>query len=579
MRFALLLLAAGLLTAQPRPAPDLILYNGKVITVDPKDSIAEAIALGGGKILAVGSNADIRKLAAKTTKLVDLKGQTATPGLIDTHCHFQEVAQIYDVELSDPEIAKMSDLLDRVKAKVAKSKPGEWIRGSGWDEGKLAERRYVLASDLDQVAPNNPVWLTHTTGHYGAANSLALKLAGVTTETKDPPAGTIDRDASGNPTGVLKEAATQLVLSKVPKYTREQMKAGLLKVIDDFHREGMTGVKNPGITAADWDLYQQLLGEGRLNIRLFALWQGGRTLASAREALERVKNLPKPPFAQSGRLVSGGIKLFMDGSGGARTAWMYDDWNKNSTDIDKGNKGYPTTDPEVYRAQVKLFHEAGIHVSTHAIGDRAIDWVVDTYAMQLHGKPTQGLRHGIIHCNTPTDHAIEVMSQLQHDYDSGYPEAQSTFTWWIGDNYAGNLGPQRSQRLMPFKTYVLKRMIWGGGSDFHVTPFPARYGLWASVERQTLKGVYGDRPFGMSESVGIHTALKSYTIWAAHQLFLEDKVGSIEAGKEADIAIWDRDMYSVPPAELKDLKCTMTLFHGRVVWDAAHPQNSTSVTH
>ena len=229
-------------------------------------------------------------------------------------------------------------------------------------------------------------------------------------------------------------------------------------------------------------------------MRAFALWHGGRTLASAQAALELVKAQPKPPLSFDGLLLSGGIKLYMDGSGGARTAWMYQDWNRESTGIDTGNKGYPTTDPQIYREQVKLFHDAGIHVSTHAIGDRAIDWVVDTYAAVLKNKPTPGLRHGVIHCNTPTDHAIDTMARLQQQYDAGYPEAQATFMWWLGDTYAGNLGPQRSLRLMPFHTYVAKGVKWGGGSDFHVTPFPARYGLWASVERKTLKGVYGEQP-------------------------------------------------------------------------------------
>lgn len=562
----LLLLGFGLsitLFAQP----DLIVINGKIITVDAKDSIAQALAIRGGKIVAVGSNAEIRKLATAQTRTLDLHGKTATPGLIDSHCHFRETEVLYDVDLSDPSIRKMQDILDHVAAKVKTSRPGQWIRGSGWDEGRLAELRYIYASDLDKVAPANPVWLTQTTGHYGVANSLALKLAGITKETKDPPAGTIDRDAQGRPTGILKEgAATSLVTRLIPSHTREEERAGLLRIIADFNKEGMTAVKNPGITQADWDLYQDLLKDGKLNVRVFALWQGGRTLASARDAMKRALNQPKPPGSFDGRLLSGGIKLFMDGSGGARTAWMYQDWNKNVTGIDTGNSGYPITDPEVYRAQVKMFHEAGLHVSTHAIGDRAIDWVVDTYAQVLKDKPTSGLRHGVIHCNTPTDHAIETMAMLQKQYDAGYPEAQSTFTWWIGDTYAGNLGPERALRLMPFHTFLAKGVMWAGGSDFHVTPYPARYGLWASVVRKTLRGVYGSQPFGVAEAVDVHAALRSYTIWGAHQLFLEDRIGSLEVGKEADIAVWDRDLYSIPADDLQNLKCERTLVHGQTVY-------------
>jgi predicted amidohydrolase YtcJ len=140
--------------------------------------------------------------------------------------------------------------------------------------------------------------------------------------------------------------------------------------------------------------------------------------------------------------------------------------------------------------------------------------------------------------------------------------------WWIGDTYAGNFGPQRNVRLDPFKTFQTKGIQWGGGSDFPVTPFPARYGVWATVARETLKGVYGPNPFGRTESVDVHTALRSYTAWAARQLFLEDKVGSIEAGKEADIAVWDQDLYSTPTASLKNMKCELTVFSGRVVYQA-----------
>jgi predicted amidohydrolase YtcJ len=154
---------------------------------------------------------------------------------------------------------------------------------------------------------------------------------------------------------------------------------------------------------------------------------------------------------------------------------------------------------------------------------------------------------------------------LQTQYDAGAPESQATFAWWLGDNYAGNLGPERAPRLNPFHTYVTKGIRWAGGSDYGVTPFPARYGLWASVARKTLNGTYGATPFGTAESVDIKTALRSYTAWAAHQMFLDDRTGSIEAGKDADIAVWDRNMYTIPTDGLKDLKCELTLFRGKIV--------------
>ncbi len=552
--------------AQTGPA-ETILVNGRIITGDARDFIVEALAIKDGKVLATGSRASIEKFSGAATKTIDLQGRTATPGLIDTHIHFQEVDNIYAVDLSE---AKSIDAcLAKIKEGVAKVKPGEWVRGGRWDEGKFDEHRYLLASDIDKVAPNNPVWMIQTTGHYGVANTVALKLAHIDATTKNPAAGTIDHDASGQPTGVLKEgAATSMVTRLIPRYSHDQLRAGLLKAIADVNREGMTGVKVPGIGQTDWDLYQELLKDDKVNVHLFALWSGGNTVESTKAAIDRIMTLPHIPAAPiDDRVILGGVKLFMDGSGGARTAWMYDDWSVNYKDTDVGNKGFPITPPPVYREQVRLIHNAGLHVSTHAIGDQAIDWVVDTYALMFKEKPTKGLRHGIIHFNIPSDHAIATVAAMQRDFDAGYPELQASFMWWIGDNYAGNYGEKRDPRVIPLKTLVAKGVQFGGGSDFSVTPYPARYGLWASVARKTQNSRYGATPFGTAESIDIHTALRSYTRWASHQLFLDDKIGSLEAGKDADIAVWDRDFYKVPTDQIKDAKCELTLFRGKVVWN------------
>ncbi len=347
------------------------------------------------------------------------------------------------------------------------------------------------------------------------------------------------------------------------------MREDVLRIIAGFNREGMTGAKDLNISQAKWDLYRQLLEEGKLTVRVAALWRVGSTLEAAREAKAAIEKNPRGPLGD-GRLVSAGVKLYIDGSGGARTAWMHDDWNKDLDGVDKGNKGYPANGdayPEIFRQQVKLFTAAGIHVGAHAVGDRGIDFVVDTFEEALREHPIKGLRHSIIHANVPTDHAMNVMASLQKTYDAGYPEAQAPFLWWIGDTYAGNFGPKRNPRLEPFRSFVKHGVIWAGGSDYSVTPYPARYGLWASVARETQAATYGKTPFGMAESIDIRTALKSYTVWAARQLFLEKEVGSLEVGKQADIAIWDRDLYKVPAAQLKDLRCEMTLVAGAVVFE------------
>jgi predicted amidohydrolase YtcJ len=397
-----------------------------------------------------------------------------------------------------------------------------------------------------------------------------MKLSGVTRDTTDPPGGTIDRDASGNPTGVMKERATGLIRTGGGGGRGGSMRDNVLRIIDGFNREGMTGAKDLNISRAKWDLYKQLLDEGLLTVRVTALWRGGATIQAIEQAIATIKEQPKAPESLGGgRLVSGGVKLYIDGSGGARTAWMHEDWNKDLKDVDLGNKGYPANNekyPEIYKDQVRMLTAAGIHVGTHAVGDKGIDWVVDTYAEVLKANPVKGLRHSIIHANVPTDRAIKVMAELQRTYDSAYPEAQAPFLWWIGDTYAGNFGPTRNQRLEPFKSFQNNGVIWAGGSDYSVTPYPARYGLWASVVRETQAGAYGKTPFGMAESVDIRTALKSYTIWAARQMFLERQVGSLEVGKDADIAVWDRNMYTIASADLKDLRCEMTLVAGKIVF-------------
>jgi predicted amidohydrolase YtcJ len=565
--------------ARASPA-QLVLIHGTILTVDPADSTAEALAIRDGKIAAIGTSEEVLRLAGPATRRIDLNGRTATPGLIDSHAHIAEggLDEVYNVRLGDA--ASVSEAVRRVAAAVALLKPGEWLQGAGWDEGKLAERRYLTAADLDAVSPDNPVWLEHTTGHYGVANSVALRLAHITAQTLDPPAGTIDRGAAGVPTGVLKEAAMTPVVSMIPPPTPEQRRAGILKSIDLLHREGMTAVKDPAIDRPVWDAYRALLSEGKLTERICVLWYAGTTLESARAALAQITAQPRPPQSLGdGRLLSCGAKIFMDGSGGARTAWLYQPWNKDFTGIDAGNSGYPTVDPAVYREQVRLFHDAGVHVGTHAIGDRAIDWVVDTYAQVLAETPTPSLRHSIIHANIPSDHALETMAMLQRKYDAGYPEVQAPFMWWIGDTYAGNFGRERALRLVPLKTFLDRGIRWGGGSDYPVTPLAARYGLWASVERETLKGTYGAHPFGTAEAVDIRTALRSYTVWAARQLFLENQTGSLEVGKDADIAIWDKNPYQVPARELRNLRCRITIMNGEVVYNADGESKQRGGTH
>ena len=573
------ILVALLLTSvfAQSPNADLLLLHGHILTVDKKDSVVQAIAVRHGTIVKIGSDTEVLQFAGngRGIRIIDLHGRTATPGLIDTHAHIAEggVEELYGVKLSDA--TSVGEVLSRVKAKVAQIKPGDWVTGSGWDEGKLADHRYITAADLDTVAPDNPVWLVHTTGHYGVANSAALKLAHINAASSDPPAGTIDRDSHGNPTGVLKEeSAMEPVTTLIPPTTLKQMREGILHIQQVLHREGMTAVKDPDIRQIHWDAYKSLLDEGQLKERVCVLWHAGSTLESARKALDHINAVPRlPTTLGNNRLLSCGAKIYMDGSGGARTGWVYDAWLRNAaipdvTSSGAANRGYPQVDPTIYREMVRLFHQNNVPVGTHAVGDRAMDWVVDTYALVEQEESHAGLRHSIIHANLPSPHALEVMANLQRKYDAGYPEMQPEFLWWIGDIYAASYGRERGPHLEPLNTLHSKDILWSGGSDYFVTPLPARYGLWASLARQTAKGTYGLKPFGMAEAVDIHSALRSYTAWGSRQMFMENQIGTLETGKKADIAVWDRDLYAVPAEEIKELKCLMTLFDGEIVYSS-----------
>jgi predicted amidohydrolase YtcJ len=548
--------------------PDLILVNGTILTVDPSDRIAEAVAIQGDRIIAVGDTAFMDSLAGPNTRRIDLDGRTVLPGLLDAHAHFSpsQFNRPDILDLSYPGVKSIKEVQSAIAKRAKELPPGGWIQGRGWDEGKLAERRLITVHDLDTIAPGHPVWLSHTTGHYGVANSPALRLAKIQSETPDPPSGTIDRDSSGHPTGVLKETAQDLVTALIPPLTDAEMEREIREMARAFNAEGMTGVKDPEISDKTWEAYRRVLANDDLTVRAFTLWYGGTSMDDAQELIAKRGSMSRP-FDANGddHLIPGGVKLYADGSGGARTAWMYKDWNVDFTGTETGNRGYPNIDPETLRKMIAMYHDAGLHIGTHAIGDRAIDLVLDSYAGAIRRNPTRGLRHAIIHANIPTDHALDVMAALQREYDAGYPEPSATFTWWIGDTYAGNFGA-RSRRLNPFATFQRRGILWANGSDYSVTPFPARYGIWAAVTRQPALGIYGGDPFGREEAVDVRTALRAVTIWAARQMFLETKIGSIEAGKYADLAVWDRNPYQVPASDLKEMHCELTLFSGKIVF-------------
>jgi predicted amidohydrolase YtcJ len=565
----IVLVAAFATSAASAQSADVVLVNAHVITVDSADRIAQAIAIRGDRIIAVGTNAAVLRLAGPSTRRIDLAGRTVTPGLLDAHDHFSEGAleKALVVDLSYPAVHSIADVVAKIAARARELPPNGWIVGAGWDEGKLTEHRMIVARDIDAAAGGHPAYLGNTTGHSAVVNGAALALAGIKRDTPDPAGGGIDRNPDGTPTGLLRETAMDLVTRLMPGPSAADYDRAFAQMARAFNAEGMTGVKDPLVTDSAWDAYRRVLADSALTVRVFALFDGGSSEARARELIAQ-RGADAQPFAwHSDRLIAGGVKLFADGSGGSRTAWMYEPWNRNVTEVDSGNTGYPRMSPDTLRRLIQLYHNAGMHIGVHAIGDRAIDWVVDSYEIAVRDHPIVGMRHSIIHANIPTEHALTGMQYLERTYDAGYPEPSATFMWWIGDNYAGNFGA-RAQRLDPFRTYASRGIPWANGSDFPVTPFPARYGIWSAIARRTLLNRYGGDPFGRAESVDVHLALRAVTIWAARQMFFEARTGSIEPGKLADLAVWDRDFYAVPTDSIRDARCLMTIFNGRVVYDA-----------
>lgn len=266
-------------------------------------------------------------------------------------------------------------------------------------------------------------------------------------------------------------------------------------------------------------------------------------------------------------LISGGIKMILDGCQDADTHWSWHEHYINFTEVNHGDYGFPRYDPEVFHEQVKMYHNAGLHIEVHAIGDRAIDWVIKSYIDALWENPIKGLRHGIIHCDIPTDRAIEWMAVLQKGFDAGYVYTNPDFMWWT-EIIASTMGPELSLREMPYKTYLEKGILFGFGTDWPVDPMDPKYSIWSAMTRETLMGLYGKYPFGVEERIDVHAALRAQTVNNAYLMFMEDKIGSIEVGKYADIAVWDKDWYTIPTDEIKDIECQMTLLNGKIVYKA-----------
>jgi predicted amidohydrolase YtcJ len=562
---------------------DLIIVNGNVITVDSDFSIAQAVAVKDGTIIAVGTNDDIRVLADRRTKTLDLKGKTMLPGINDAHIH----AGLYwgsrppiVLDVGYPAVKSIRDIINAVGKKTQGTSPGEWIRGTGLNLNVLKEcneipARYPTRWDLDLVSPANPVCLNvipFTIGEQVTwVNTKALELVGISSDTPVPPGCEIVKDrTTGEPTGLLKGSQLgERVTAAVPSLTRKQKKVALLTAMQELNSLGITsiteGALGPGGTGFQnglWDseyieVYRELENEGKLTVRTgimvlftsYGTFNPG-TLYDGLSHYEINHDLPDPWLRMAG------IKLFADGIPLSKTAWMYDDYMNGGN----GRMVFPgETSEERCNELMKIVaycHKLGFRIGIHVTGDRAIDACIDSFIKAEKEEP-KGLRHYIIHGDFVTTGGAERMAE----YNIGI-SVQPALTGIVMNILPHFVGQERAARYGCLRTLLDAGVHVAGGSDAPVT-----YPDWKSAICSIVSRVY--RPEGESHRhVTVADAIRMYTMGGAWQDNMENIKGSIEKGKLADFCILDEDILSIEPERIKDIRILMTIVGGKIVYYA-----------
>jgi predicted amidohydrolase YtcJ len=540
---------------QPSGPVTLAVVNAKVWTGDARRPWADALAVRGDRIAAVASSAEVRKLAAAAgagARLVDAHGQLVVPGFIDAHVHFIDGGfGLASVQLRDARTPQ--EFVARIKAFARTVPPGTWIMGGDWDHeawgGTLPERSWI-----DSVTPNNPVWVNRLDGHMSLANSLALRAGGVTRATEDVEGGTIVRDASGEPTGVLKDNAMSLVGDSVPPPSPEQTDRALDAAMAYVAAQGVTTVHNMG-SWADLAAFERAHRVGRLKTRIYA--------AVPLATWERLRDTVAARGRGDAWLRIGALKGFVDGSLGSHTAAMLAPF----TDAPRDTGLFVNTPADLY-AWTSGADKAGLHVMVHAIGDRAIRTQLDIYERVERENGPRDRRFRIEHAqhlapaDIPRFAALGVIASMQpyHAIDDG--------RW--ADKV---IGPERSRTTYAFRSLLDARARLAFGSDWSVAPATPLEGIYAAVTRRTLDG---RNPGGWvpAQKITVEEALRAYTAGGAYASFEEREKGTLERGKLADFVVVDRDITRVPPETIRDAKVSMTVVGGRVVYE--HPSAETS---
>lgn len=535
---------------------DLVLRGGKVFVADAAGTVHEAIAVRGDRILAVGTDDDISSLIGPDTRVVELEGRLVTPGMNDAHLHFAPGGvSMLEVELLGA--TSLAEIEARVREAVAKAAPGEWITGRGWDHTRLPPEElgpggWPTAEALDRAAPDHPVYLRRVDGHTGWANTRAMRLAGVTARTRDPVDGEIVRYPDGRPTGIFKEGAQGLISRHVPRTTAEQLRRGVEAALALAARTGVTSVQT-SVSPAELEVYQALRDEGKLTVRVY----GWLPLSDRNIELFRTTRLHAPLGDEWIRI--GLLKGFVDGTLGSRTAWMLEPFTDEPS-----TRGIPVITVEELERLVAAADAAGMQLELHAIGDAANRAALDAIEKAYAQNGRRDARHRITHvqvldaADIPRFAALGVVASMQPTH------ATSDMRW-----VETRIGRERTEE----GAYAWRKLLDAGapmafGTDFSVEPLRPVEGLYSAVTRQSREQP-GTPPGGWlpGEKLTIHEAIRLYTAGSAWAEFAEADKGTLEPGKLADLVLWDRDLLTIPPAEILEAAPVLTVVGGRIVFE------------
>lgn len=536
---------------------DLILLNGKVVTVDQEFTIAEAVAVKDGKILAIGKSDEINMLKGADTEVVDLGGKTALPGLIDSHIHMVGTGfTMAQINCRTPPMGSISDIVAAVGEAVAKAEPGEWIQGRGWDQAKLSDHRNPTRWDLDVVSPENPVWLTRTCGHIAVANSAALEIGGVTKDTPQPIGGNIVKDDQGEPTGLLEEApAMNVVRRHIPPASFEETVKAIKLASKAFSEAGLTGVIEPGIGPMAMRAYQRTAMEGELTVRVNMMLAGRMEGETAEESAKRITEFPMTTGFGDDIVRFLGLKLLIDGGIGGRTALLREPYEDQPD-----NSGILVMPEEELQVRMDAGNLAGMMIGVHCAGGKAMDIVLKAFEETDKKRPIKGRRFALIHAYQPSEENFEQCRRM-----GVVVASQPSFLYYLGESYHENVGDERSKWLKPHRAWIDNGITVAAGTDSPVTPYLPFPSLWASIARRTE--VHGTQ-MGTEQKVSREEAVRMYTINGAYHTFEEDIKGSLEPGKLADMTIIDRDILTCPEDDIKDTKVLRTILGGKTVYRA-----------